>query len=192
MQTSYGKAVMWSRGYGAEETKAAFARAQELATGVDNAAGTVRRLLPQFAGCMVRGEPESARTTAENFVDDAKNEGTHSRNSRRFPHRWAWRLALGRILRKPARISRRRSGYCDPKWDGEARRRSRHGLRDQRDSLPRRHVVWQFGEVGPARKLIDEAISRAIELAHVPTLANAYAFKTLLEMFRGDARAALP
>ena len=42
-----------------------------------------------------------------------------------------------------------------------------------------------------ARQLIDHAISRALELAHVPTLANAYLFKTVLEMFRGDARAAL-
>ena len=34
LQISYGKAVMWSRGYAAEETKAAFARAQELAAGI--------------------------------------------------------------------------------------------------------------------------------------------------------------
>ena len=38
LQTSYGQAMMWSRGFAAEETKAAFARARELAAGVDNAA----------------------------------------------------------------------------------------------------------------------------------------------------------
>ena len=33
LQTSYGQAVMWSKGFGAAETKAAFSRARELATG---------------------------------------------------------------------------------------------------------------------------------------------------------------
>ena len=31
LQTAYGQATMWSKGYAAEETKAAFARAAELA-----------------------------------------------------------------------------------------------------------------------------------------------------------------
>ena len=38
LQTSYSKALMWSRGYASEEAKAAFAHAQELAKAVDNAA----------------------------------------------------------------------------------------------------------------------------------------------------------
>ena len=37
LQTSYGQAMLWSRGFGAEETKTAFLRAQELAAGIDNA-----------------------------------------------------------------------------------------------------------------------------------------------------------
>ena len=38
LQTSYSKALMWSRGYASEEAKATFAHAQELAKAVDNAA----------------------------------------------------------------------------------------------------------------------------------------------------------
>ena len=76
LQISYGQAVMWSRGYAAEETKAAFARAQELAAGIGNAAERFDVYYSQWAGCMVRGEPESARATAESFRRDAKNEGT--------------------------------------------------------------------------------------------------------------------
>ena len=37
LQTSYSQAVMWSKGFGAEETKAAFARVRELADGVGSA-----------------------------------------------------------------------------------------------------------------------------------------------------------
>ncbi len=36
LQTSYGQALMWSKGYAAEETKAAISRAQELAGNTDN------------------------------------------------------------------------------------------------------------------------------------------------------------
>ena len=40
---------------------------------------------------------------------------------------------------------------------------------------------WLLGEAGPARKLIEEAIARAVESAHAPTLANAYWFKALFD-----------
>jgi class 3 adenylate cyclase len=40
LQTSYGQALLWSKGFGAEETKTAFLRAQELAAGIDN--GVIR------------------------------------------------------------------------------------------------------------------------------------------------------
>ena len=36
IQTDLGKALMWSRGFGAEESKAAFIRARELAAAIDN------------------------------------------------------------------------------------------------------------------------------------------------------------
>ena len=52
------------------------------------------------------------------------------------------------------------------------------------------HTSWQFGEVERARELIDEAVARAVETAHAPTLAQIYQFKALLEIFRGDATAA--
>jgi hypothetical protein len=38
LQTSYGQAIMWSKGYGAEETKEAFARARQLTAGTKNPA----------------------------------------------------------------------------------------------------------------------------------------------------------
>src|SRR6202007_1503456 len=44
LQTSYGQAMMWSKGFGAPETKAAFTRAKELAAGTAGA-GTVPAIL---------------------------------------------------------------------------------------------------------------------------------------------------
>jgi predicted ATPase len=53
------------------------------------------------------------------------------------------------------------------------------------------HASLQLGDVSAARQLIDEALSRALEFAHVPTLINTYYFAAMLEMFRGDAEAVL-
>ena len=50
--SSYSQAVMWSRGYGSDEAKAAFAHAQELATGVDNAAGRFDAYYGLFIGSL--------------------------------------------------------------------------------------------------------------------------------------------
>ena len=74
LQTSYSQAVMWSRGYGSDEAKAAFAHAQELATGVDNAAERFDAYYGLFIGSLVRGELRSARETAEKFVREAEKE----------------------------------------------------------------------------------------------------------------------
>ena len=43
LQTAYGQAMMWSKGFAAEETKVAFARASELAASTDNFAHASRR-----------------------------------------------------------------------------------------------------------------------------------------------------
>jgi predicted ATPase len=53
------------------------------------------------------------------------------------------------------------------------------------------HTCWQFGEVGRARALIDEAVAHAAESGHAPTAAQVYQFKALLEVFRGDANSTL-
>ena len=49
-------------------------------------------------------------------------------------------------------------------------------------------ACWQLGDFKRARELSDEAIARAVDLAHGPTLANTWSFKAALEMYRGDAR----
>ncbi|HZZ21688.1 MAG TPA: hypothetical protein VFE60_03510 [Roseiarcus sp.] len=48
---------------------------------------------------------------------------------------------------------------------------------------------WLLGEAGLARNLVEEAIERAVESAHAPTLAVAYRLKSLFDAFRDDAEA---
>jgi tetratricopeptide (TPR) repeat protein len=75
LQTDYGQAVMWSRGFLADETKVAFARARELTAGTDNSAGRFIAYYAQWAGQLSHAELEFARETAETFRREAENEG---------------------------------------------------------------------------------------------------------------------
>jgi predicted ATPase len=48
---------------------------------------------------------------------------------------------------------------------------------------------WHLGELEHARHLIDESTRRAAELGHVPAVASALYFKTVIECRRGDVQA---
>jgi hypothetical protein len=70
LQTSYGQAVMWSKGFSSGETKAAFLRVQELAAGVNNP----ERFAAYYGlwiGSLMRGALELARETGETFRREA-------------------------------------------------------------------------------------------------------------------------
>jgi predicted ATPase len=51
-------------------------------------------------------------------------------------------------------------------------------------------AAWCLGEAGRAREFMKEAVARAVESAHAPTLVNAYQIQAMLEILRGDAEAA--
>ena len=67
------------QGFGSEETKTAFARAQELAAGVDNAAERFTVLYGLWVSFLSRGEFAVARETAETFRREAENEAGATR-----------------------------------------------------------------------------------------------------------------
>ena len=45
------------------------------------------------------------------------------------------------------------------------------------------HAKWQLGEVARARELIEEAVARAVESAHAPTLAIIRHFKVPVSIY---------
>ena len=52
-------------------------------------------------------------------------------------------------------------------------------------------TTWALGEVTRAGELSAEAMTRAVETTHPPTLVNAYFFKASLEALREDTEGAL-
>jgi predicted ATPase len=188
LQTDLGRALMWSRGFGAEESRAAFIRARELAAVTDNATERLTTYFGLWVGHLVRGELRLARQIAETFLREAERGA-------RTTECGVGRALLGHtcffqgdFIEAQANFVEALSIY-DPKRDREAM------LRFDRDigAIARAYLAdakWQLGEVGPARALIEEAVASAIETGHVPTLVHAYFYKAHFEIVRGDAGAA--
>jgi predicted ATPase len=74
IQTNPGKALMWCRGFGTEESKAAFIRARELAAAIDNTTERLTIYQGLWRGNLVRGELRLAREIAETFLREAECE----------------------------------------------------------------------------------------------------------------------
>jgi class 3 adenylate cyclase/predicted ATPase len=188
LQTDLGKALMWSRGFGAEESKAAFIRARELVAAIDSATERFTIYYGLWVGNVLRGELRLAREIAETFLREAERgarttEYGFGRRLLGFTRLWQ-----GDFVEAQANFVEALSIY-DPERDREAR------FRYGQDTGPTAraylaHAKWQLGEVGPARALIEEAVAHAIEIGHVPTLVNTYFVKVHFEMVRGDAGAA--
>jgi class 3 adenylate cyclase/predicted ATPase len=188
LQTSFGKAIMWSRGFGADEAKAAFSRARELAAGIEDAMERFSIYYGLWAGNVLRGEWRFAREIADTFLREAEIGAwtTECGFGRRLLGDTC--LRQGDFIEAQANLVEALSIY-DPERDREARFRFGHDS----GAAARAFLAitkWQLGEVGPARALIEEAVARAIETGHLPTLVHTYGNKAHFEMVRGDAGAA--
>jgi len=71
LQTSLGNALMWAKGYHVPETSAAFARARELASRVEDASERFSAYYGLWVGHYNRSEPAPMREMAELFLREA-------------------------------------------------------------------------------------------------------------------------
>jgi predicted ATPase len=188
LQTDLGKALLWSSGFGAEESKAAFIRARELATAINNPTERFTIYYGLWHGNIARGEWAFARDIAETFLREAERGARTT--ERGFGRRLLGFTCLqqGDFIEAQANFVEALSIY-DPERDREARFRFGPDTgAAARASLAM--TKWLLGEVGPARTLIEEAVAHAIETGHVPSLVLTYFSKAYFEIVRGDAGAA--
>ena len=189
LQTDYGQAVMWSKGFAAEETKAAFARVGELATEIGDAEAPLdayyRSVGTQFLSRRARVGPGNgrelpARSGTRGAADGGGGRASHFGIDSPLPRRF--RAGAGALRTDAANLRPR------------ARPRSQVPLRSGL-CKSRRPLIW-LSRLGAsatsarARELMDEAVARAVESAHAPTLANTYYCQAMLEILRDDAEAA--
>jgi predicted ATPase len=179
--------MMYSRGFGSDESKTAFVRARTLAAGVGNASELFDAYYGLFVGSVTRGELNLARETAESFLRDAENEGrmTEAAVARRLVG--FARLVQGDLIGAEANLVEAARTH-DPERDRDAK--FRFGM----DSAAAAagylaQASRALGDVERARALSDEALARADEAAHAPTRALVYALISLYHVLRGDPEA---
>jgi predicted ATPase len=188
LQTSYGQALVWAKGFGADETKAAFIRATKIAAGVSDATERFSTYYGLWVSSAVRGEFGFARHTAESFLQEAKTEGRPREAAIANRIMGMTCLHQGEVANARAYLEEALRNY-NPEGDSEATIRF---AQDHRASASAWLAVtnWVLGEVASGRALMEKALARAVECAHVPTLVNIALIKALLEILRGDAEAA--
>ena len=186
LQTNYGRAIMLSRGFASEESKAAFTRAQALAASIDNADERFSTYYGLWASHYTRGELKLARETAGSFLGEAEKGGRATETA-------LGRRILGLSCLQQGDFAEAHANFeqaltiHDPGHDREAR--FRFGT-DTSPTAYLAHTEWQFGNLQRALELSEEAISRAAQSADVPTLLNTYLYRALFEILRGHAKAA--
>jgi class 3 adenylate cyclase/predicted ATPase len=188
LQTAYGQAMMWAKGFGADETLAAYARARELAAegGADEDRYAI--YYGQWLGLQNRGELRQSRATAEAFLADAAAAGKRMETA--VAHR---ALALNCFLLGEFAVARfhadRAIKLDDPARSAESR--FRFSVDCRTTALCYLALAnWHLGEVYEASRLFQEALTQATTSGHVQTVVNTGSYKAALDAVRGDAEAA--
>jgi predicted ATPase len=187
LQTAYGQALMWSKGFAADEAKAAFGRAGELVTQSEN---RTERYAVQYARWLrsyARGELNSARTIAETSLREADAEGRAMEAVRARANFGITAASQGEFALAQSSIQRALAD-CSPEWDMDARRVFGSDNRIvATDYLAL--STWLLGDVERARGLIEQAVGEALHSGHASTTMHAHNYKVMIEICRDDAAA---
>ena len=189
LQTSYGQAMGYLKGFAAEETKAVLAQTLGLAAQSGNVAERMKAHYAQWIALYTGGELEIG-----------------PRGGRRLPPRgeiagdapavaYAGRV-LGQTCLFQGRFAEAREHLREalrvysPGWDASVRRQlgSDAGIGAKAFLAM---VAWHIGDAAGAAGQFEAALTEALASQHVPTIANNFMFKAMHEMARGDAEATL-
>ena len=183
LQNDYAQAVLWSKGYAADETKAAFERTSALATRAELPADGFSALFGRFLWSWSRGEFRVARDIAERFLREAEAEG-------RIAEARAGHLALGQACMQLGDLREARtqlelglSRFEEP--GSEIREKFGFDVGATARAFLA-FTMWLSGDLPRARELIEEATRLAGELGHPPTTASVLLYKIAIETARND------
>jgi class 3 adenylate cyclase/predicted ATPase len=187
LQTAYGQALMYSKGYAAEETRAAFARVVELAGRDETSIARRQTRHAQWARSLMGGEIASARSLAESLLREAEAEG----HAAAYAHRALGLTCLyqGKLALARSHLERALSDDA-PEPDMDACRLFGIDFKTTATAYLALSVL-ALGDAEHARRLIDHAVREGGKSGHVATIANTTVHKVLLESFRDDPAATL-
>jgi tetratricopeptide (TPR) repeat protein len=189
LQTSYGLAMAWSKGFTAEETKAVLAQTLGLVALSDNIAERMTAYYALWVALFVGGELKAAHEAAEGFLGDAKLAGD-------APAQASAARALGLTCLFQGRFADAREHgrealrVYSPSWEVSARRLHGFDAGIAAKALLA-WVAWHFGDATGAAAQFEEALTEALASEHAPTIAGTSWYRGFHEMVRGDAEATL-
>src|SRR6516165_2256182 len=182
LQTSLGNALLWTKGYTAPETSAAFARARELAHGVEDASERFSAYYGLWAGHLTRAEPAPMREMAELFLCEAtaRLDCPETLIAHRTFGLTCW--YLGDFAGAHDQFRKTIELY-DPARHGDFANRFGQDPRagtEIGDAL----TLWVLGRIDEALRLADRALADAESAAHAPTMGYVRVFAARLALFR--------
>ena len=189
LNIAYGNALIAARGYGAQETTDAFAKALESASGDRGAPERLAADYGLWVGSFTRGELPSMWAHAAAFLSDveANPDSPEAGVAHRADGLTYWFAGEYRDARD--RLERALALFQPGRDDDLA---FRFGLDPGVAAMVDLALaLWPLGEVDRAVSLIDGMQTRMADLAHVGTLAFGRMHAAAFELLRGDhARAA--
>jgi class 3 adenylate cyclase/predicted ATPase len=190
LQIAYGNALIPIRGHGALETTAAFARARELAVGIEDATQRFSIYYGMWAGSGLRAELGPMQELAQAFLRDAKSQPNSAEIG--VAHRLFGLTCWFKGDYTDARVHLEKAlALYDRERDRPvAFRFGQDPGVSARVSLPL--TLWPLGEVDRARHLTEEGYALAMETGHVLTMANRHGYTAMFEAIRRDARRTMP
>jgi predicted ATPase len=187
LQTSYGQAVFWAKGYTAPETSAAFARARELATREEDASERFSAYYGLWVGHFNRCEPAPAREIAELFLHEAAARPNCSEASVAHRISGQTRFYFGDFAGAHQHFQKAIELY-DPARHSDFADRfgpDPRAMAEIFDAL----TLWVLDRVDEALPLADRALADGESAAHAPTVGVVLTFAAWLGLLRHNREA---
>ena len=184
LHVTYGNALIATRGYGAPETREAFAKARESASGDKDAPGRLAADYGLWAGSYMRGELPEMRTHAMAFLNDleATPDSPAASVARRIAGVTCWCAGEYREARD---YFEKALALFQPGRDDDMA--FRFGQDPGIAAMANLAIAsWPLGEVDRAMSLIDAMETRMSVVPHIATLSFGRMHAALFELMRGD------
>jgi class 3 adenylate cyclase/predicted ATPase len=190
LHVAYGNALFGARGYGAQETAEAFARARESATGDKGAPERLAADFGLWVGCYIRGDLPSARAHAAAFLVDiaARPDSPEAGVAHRVAGCTCW--SAGEYRQARDHFERALALFQPGRDDDLAFRFSHDAGIGAMVWLA--IASWPLGDVERAISLVDRMQTRLADLTHGSTLGAGRTYAALFELMRGDYVRAAP
>jgi predicted ATPase len=190
LQISYGNALISARGYGAQETTAAFARARELAAQAEDAADRFSVYYGLWVGPFTRGELAPMRQAVQALLRDCESQPKSPEAG--IAHRLAGTTNWYAGDFEEARVYLEHAlAIFDPRRDRDLAYRFGHDV-GVAEMAYLAMVRWLLGDVDRAWRLAEEMVTQAIQTGHIPTIVYGHMHKAIFELMRRNPSAAAP